>query len=402
MSYLPSKTVLQKYADVLINFALNGGKGVKKDEVVVLQIPECAKPMVNPLQIAVLKAGCYPIIQYSPEETSKVFFENANDKQLNYFPKDYMLERINTADHIVSIISTNNHYELKDIDSKKIMERSKASKFYSDAYRNKVNSKKLSWTLALFGTEHMAEEANLSLKEYWKQIIKACFLDMEDPIQKWKEVFKDLESIRAKLNKLKIDYVHVEGEDVDLKVKIGPGRQWLGGSGCNIPSFELFISPDFRGTEGWIKFNQPLYRYGNLIDQVELEFKKGKVVKAKAKKNEGLLKDMIGVDGADQVGEFSLTDRRMSRITKFMGETLFDENVGGKYGNTHIAVGSAYRESYPDQVECQKFTEKDWKNLGFNESVVHTDIVSTTNRTVTAFLEDGSCKVIYKNGEFTV
>ena len=65
---------------------------------------------------------------------------------------------------------------------------------------------------------------------------------------------------------------------------------------------------------------------------------------------------MIAVEGADQVGEFSLTDRRLSRITKFMGETLFDENAGGRYGNTHIALGSAYRESYPDQIKSQKFS----------------------------------------------
>lgn len=402
MSYVPSEKILKKYADVLIKFALNGGKGPKKGDVVFLQIPECAKPMVNPLQIAVLEAGCYPIIQYSPEGTGRVFYENASAKQLDFMPKEYMLAKIAAADHIVSIIATDDHFELKGIDGKKIMQRSKSAKFYSEAYRDKVNAKKLSWTLGLFGTDHMAETADLTPKEYWQEIIKACFLDMDNPIKKWKEVFKDLESIRAKLNKLKVDYFHVEGEDVDLKVKIGEGRHWLGGSGCNIPSFELFISPDYRGTEGWIKFNQPLYRYGNLIEGVELEFKKGKVVKAKATKNEKLLKDMIAVEGADQIGEFSLTDKKMSRITKFMGETLFDENVGGKYGNTHIAVGSAYRESYPDQKACQKFTSADWKKLGYNESVVHTDIVSTTNRTVTAHLTNGTTKVIYRNGEFVV
>jgi len=398
--YVPSKKILENYADVLINFALNAGKGIKKNDVVFLQIPECAKPMLIPLQTAVLKAGGFPIVQYSPEGTSKSFFENASKKQIEFFAKEYLLEKINTADHIVSMIATDDHFELKDVPGEKIMTRSKASKFYSDAFRDKVDAKKLSWTLGLYGTEHMAEEVNLNLKDYWQQIIKACFLDLDDPIKKWKEIFKDLESIRKKLNKLKVDYFHVEGVDADLKVKIGEGREWLGGSGCNIPSFELFISPDFRGTEGWIKFNQPLYRYGNLIEGIELEFKKGKVVKAKARKNEKLLKEMIAVKGADQVGEFSLTDKRMSRITKFMGETLYDENVGGKFGNTHIAVGSAYRESYPG--DKSKMTEKDWQNLGFNDSVVHTDIVSTTDRTVTAYLQDGSSKVIYKNGQFTV
>jgi aminopeptidase len=83
-----------------------------------------------------------------------------------------------------------------------------------------------------------------------------------------------------------------------------------------------------------------------------------------------------------------------------MGETLFDENVGGEFGNTHLAVGSAYRESY--RGEAGNVTEEEWEELGFNNSVVHTDIVSTSNRKVTATLGDGSKVVIYENGMFTL
>ena len=174
----------------------------------------------------------------------------------------------------------------------------------------------------------------------------------------------------------------------------------MGGSGRNIPSFELFISPDWRGTEGRIRFTEPLYRYGNLIKDVYLEFNDGRVTKATASEGEAVLKEMIAVDNADKVGEFSLTDRRFSRITKFMGETLFDENVGGKNGNTHIAVGAAYRDSFTgDQANV---SEKEWETMGYNNSVVHTDIVATSDRVVTAHLKDGSTQVIYKDGEFQI
>ena len=109
---------------------------------------------------------------------------------------------------------------------------------------------------------------------------------------------------------------------------------------------------------------------------------------------------MLKVENADRIGEYSLTDRRLSRITKFMGETLFDENVGGEFGNTHLALGSAYKDSYTgDPAEV---TEAGWKDLGYNESVIHTDIVATSNRTVTATLPSGERKVIYREGEFTV
>ena len=109
---------------------------------------------------------------------------------------------------------------------------------------------------------------------------------------------------------------------------------------------------------------------------------------------------MIATKNADKIGEYSLTDRRYSRITKFMAETLFDENMGGKYGNTHLALGKSYQDCY--RGNPADVANKEWERLGFNDSSVHTDIVSTSPRTVTAHLKDGIKKVIYKNGQFTL
>lgn len=396
----PNSTLLKKYADILIKFALWSGKGIKKGDVVMLSISESAKPFLDPLLRSILEAGGNYILQYIPEGVSKTFFDLASPKQLTFVPKRYLSERIKVSDHFVGIISTDNKFELKEVDSKKIMEQSKQFKFYMDQRTQKESEGKLTWTLGLFGTEAMAKEARMSLKDYWEQIILACYLDRKEPIAAWQDIFHQIEIYKTYLNTLQIEKVKVEGEDIDLTVKLGKDRQWLGGSGRNIPSFELFISPDWRGTEGWIKFNQPLYRYGNLVTGIELRFENGKVVEIKAQENEKLLKDMIGVENADKIGEFSLTDHRLSRITKFMAETLFDENIGGEFGNTHIAVGQAYKDSY--RGDAGKVTSAAWKKMGYNESVVHTDMVSTTDRTVTAYLADGTQKVIYKKGEFQV
>lgn len=400
MAYQPSDEILKKYADVLIKFALWGGKGINKGDVVCLNVPECAKPMLIHLQTAVLEAGGHCIIRFLPNGISKNFFDNASDEQLTWMPQDYMLERLNTCTHFVSIIAEADKHELSGVPGAKIMEQSKSAKFYKDAFMTKVDKDKASWTLAMYATEAMASEVGMSLEEYWDQIIEACFLKEDDPIAKWTEVNGMIEDYKDKLNALDMQWVHIEGEDADLKVQLGSDRQWLGGRGCNIPSFELFISPDWRGTEGWINFNQPLYRYGQLIKGVRLEFKDGLVVKAEADENEDMLKEMIATENANKIGEYSLTDKRFSRITKFMGETLFDENVGGEFGNTHLAVGSAYRESY--RGNPADVTEEQWEELGFNNSVVHTDIVSTTDRKVTATLGDGSEVVIYENGMFTL
>jgi aminopeptidase len=400
MSYTPDKKILENYARVLVNFALNSGKGIKKDEVVLIAVPECARPILRPLYIEVLKAGAHPIVKLIPDGLSKDFFEYGSDKQISYFPKDLLKGEIDNLDHAIKIISEHDPKELNKIDPKKIMLKQKSLLPYKKWREEKENKEKFSWTLGLYGTPASAKEAKLNLKEYWDQIIKACFLDKEDPVKEWQDSQKKIKDTVKKLNSLEIEKVRVITKSTDLWIRLGDKRKWLGARGANIPSFEIFISPDWRGTNGHIEFTEKLYRYGNIIEGVKLDFKEGLVVNASATKGEKILKEIIAQKNANKVGEFSLTDSRFSRITKFMAETLYDENVGGRYGNTHIAVGSSFRESHPGEIKDIK--EKEWEELGYNDSVIHMDIVSTEDRTVTAHLKNGETKIIFKDGKFTV
>lgn len=408
MAYTPSDKILKNYANVLVNFALGGGKGIKKGEVVHLNATESAKPLFIEVRNAILRAGGHVVSNYLPDGTvdrrsvTREFFELAQPHQLDWFPKNYIKGLVKDLDHTVHLLAHSNPKELEGIDAKKIMRRGVAWKPFRDWENEKEHQGKFTWTIGLYGTPAMAKEAGLSEKEYWKQIINACFLDAKDPIKKWKEVTKQIENYRGKLNKLapKTKKLHVKGADADLWINFGEKRKWLGGSGRNIPSFEIFTSPDWRGTEGWIRFNQPLYRYGAKITGIQLWWKNGRIVKSSAKTNEKLLKQMIATPGADKIGEYSLTDRRHSRITKFMAETLFDENMGGPQGNTHLAVGMSYKDTFAGDVS--KLTKAQAAKLGYNDSSVHTDIISTTRRTVTAHMKDGSQKIIYKNGQFVL
>ena len=405
MSYTPSQQLLTNYANILVNFALGNGKGIQPGDVVQLVVKDSAKPLYEALYKAVIQAGGHVIPLYLPDDPTennldRYFFSHAKEDQLNFYPKAYQEALIDTIDHRLTILSEENPHSLKGIDPKLIMQRNIARKHFRETFFKKVNADKATWTLALYATEGMAKEAGLSLEVYWEQIIDACYLREQDPVATWTELQKDIHAVKDRLNALDIRRVHVESEDADLWITIGEQRKWLAATGQNIPSFEIFTSPDWRGTEGWIRFNQPLYRYGNLIEGIELEFKDGLVINSKASKNEDVLKEMIATKDADKVGEFSLTDKRHSRITKFMANTLYDENVGGQYGNTHIAVGMAYKDAYAGDPST--LTEDDWERLGLNDSVVHTDIMSTADRTVTATLADGSNKVIYKEGMFQV
>ena len=400
MNPAPSMQVLENYADILVNFALNDGRGVQKNEVVFLQVPESAKPLLITLYQKVLQAKAHPIVQYLPDNLERQFFENATSDQIKFFPAAFMKGKVKQANHSITIIAETDKHELEGIDPKVIMEKSAARKPYLQWLNQKENEGKYTWTLALYPTPAMAKEANLTLTQAWDQVIKACYLDDPHPLEKWRSIFSLQETIKQKLNSLPITALHLESYQTDLWIKIDQNHRFVGGSGRNIPSFEIFTSPDWRGTSGHIFFDLPLYRYGYLIKDIYLEFKNGLVTKATASKGQKVLEEMIAVKNANKVGEFSLTDIRFSRIDTFMAETLYDENYGGKYGNTHLALGSSYQECFPGPVA--KVKKSQWRSLGYNTSTVHTDIIATANRTVTAVMADGRQMLIYKDGQFVI
>jgi aminopeptidase len=403
MPYTPPQDVLERYASVLVDFALGGGRGIKRGDVVRITAPEGAKPLYAELAKAVWRGGGHVIGAYLPADDERInisrdFFELASDEQLDHFNARYMRGLVDEMDHQVTVLADADPHALDAVDPAKIMRQGAAMRPLLDWRGEKENAGRFSWTLGLYGTPAMAAEAGMGLEQYWEQIIHACFLDAEDPIARWREVGERIDRTRDWLDSLEIERVHVQGNDVDLRILLGEGRRWLGGRGRNIPSFELFTSPDWRGTEGWIYCNQPLYRYGNLVKGIRLEFAGGRVSGASAEENEAVLTEMIATEGADRIGEFSLTDRRLSRITRFMAHTLYDENIGGRYGNTHIALGRSYQDAYtgdPSEVSPER-----WGELGFNDSTVHTDVVSTADRVVTATLRGGEERVIYRDGEF--
>lgn len=398
--------LLKKYAQVMVHYALNNGQGIRKGETVFLVGQECARELFLAIGREVYAAGGNLITHYQPDNTreqslARYLLQQGSDDQLDFFAAPYWQGIVEATDHILSIVSEPDIHYLEGLPSAKISRMLSARAPYMQMREKKEQEGKLSWSLCLYGTPSMAKEAGLSLEDYWEQIIEACYLREDDPVTKWKAVQKQIEEIKDRLDGLRIEMLHIQGEDVDLHIRIGDHRKWLSGGGKNIPSFEIFTSPDWRGTSGSIRFNQPLYYSGKRITGVSLQFANGIVVTSSAEENEEALKEMIAQNNANKVGEYSLTDRRHSRITKFMATTLFDENMGGEFGNTHIALGNAYKDTYPGDMAT--VSDEQWAEMGYNSCPkVHTDIISTSNRTVTATLANGKQQVIYENGQFVL
>ncbi|MDA1079276.1 MAG: aminopeptidase [bacterium] len=398
--YEPPAKILSNYAKVLVHFALGKKEGIARGEVVECIVPDVAKSLALALQNEVLQAGGHVLMRLVPTGFEKDFFSLASKEQLTFFPAKYLRAKADLIDHSVVIIADVEPLELQAVEPSKLLAARDSRKPYRDWLFEKEYSGKHTWTIGLWGVEAKAKLVGLSLEKYWDQIIHACFLDAKDPVAEWRNVKAQQEKTRTAVNKLSIESLHITGEDVDLTLKLGPDRIWKGGADRNIPSFELFTSPNWQGTNGWIRFNQPLYRYSNVITGIELEFVDGLVTKARAKTGQKFLSEMLKVENANKVGEVSFTDKRLSRITHPMAETLYDENIGGPFGNMHLAIGMAYKDCY--RGDPSSLSKEEWLKRGFNDSAEHSDIVSTTDRTVLATLTSGEEVSLYQNGMYSM
>ena len=395
-----TKKQLEKYADVLLWGLKTARTGkFKKGDVVLVQFDLPAVHLSEFLQAKLLDMGMNPVMRSSLTPVMEHnLYEKANNKQLVFRGswQDDLYKNISGRIYLHAPASLTH---LADIDPKRIGKVAVAIKPLRDIMRKNEEKGALGWTLCMMPTEELAKKAKLSLRQYTNQIIKACYLDKPDPVEAWKSVFKDAVAIKKWMNSMDVKFYHIESEGIDLKIRPGDRRRWVGISGHNIPSFELFISPDWRGTEGTYLANQSSFRSGNFVEGVKLTFKKGSVSEAEARKGEAFTKKQLLMDkGARRVGEFSLTDKRFSKINRFMASTLYDENYGGRYGNCHLAVGSSYTDTYDG--DPAKLTKDMKDKLGFNDSALHWDLVNIEKKSVTAHLTSGKKVVVYDNGMF--
>jgi len=391
---------LQRYADVLLwglKTARNGA--FKKNDIILIRYDRPATRLAEILYARILDKGMNPVQRMTSTTAMEIsFFELSDSRQLVFQPPGDM-ELFQSLNGGIFLHAPESITHLGGIDPKKIGKATIARKPLRDILDSREDQGLFGWTLCMCPTEELARHAGLTLEEYTSQIVKACFLNRRSAVDQWQEIYKNASTIKKWLNSMEIKSLKVESKNIDLVITPGIARKWIGISGHNIPSFEIFLSHDWKGTKGVYYADMPSYRSGNYVEKVRLEFKDGSVVKAEAAKGQDFLRKQIAMDkGADKVGEFSLTDKRFSKISTFMANTLFDENYGGRNGNCHLALGASYSDTYAGNPA--ELTKDKKKELGFNDSALHWDLVNTEGKRVTASLESGKTLTIYENGKF--
>jgi aminopeptidase len=395
-----TKNQIEKYADVMIwGLKTARKRKFKKGSTIAVRYEIPAVLLAEAIFSRLVEEGFNVTPRASMTENMQLsFFSLASNSQLKFIDP-WMPIYCDTIDGSMMLFAPQSLTHLKDVDPKRMSMCAIANKKLRKIQDARENIGMFGWTLCTYPTEEPAKQAGLTLKQYTNQIVKACYLDEADPVAKWNDLYHEAMDIKKRLNSLNVKYFRVESKNMDIKIYSGEKRQWLGVSGHNIPSFEIFMSPDFHHTEGKFFADIPSFVNGNYVKGIELEFKRGKIVSAKAEENDEFLNEYIKTDnGARQIGEFALVDKRFSKIDKFMADTLFDENFGGKYGSMHVALGNSYLDTYTGNQA--KLSEEDKKKLGFNASAIHWDIINSEDKVVTAHLTNGKTTVIYENGVF--
>lgn len=288
------------------------------------------------------------------------------------------------------LLSRVSRYQMKSISEYKEYQLKGLIKWNISAVPNLI------WVKDLFGSE---DEDLL-----WNLIFDICLIREDNPVFSWKEKLMRLKKRADYLNQLKIDkliYHNSLGTDLEIGLPNGylfqSADEGTGnGNIVNMPTEEVFTSPDRLRVKGRVYSSKPLLHNGNLIEDFWLEFREGKIIDYDAKKGKEILKGIIDTDeGSHYLGEVALVDYHspISLTNVLFKNTLYDENA-----SCHLAIG----ESFPECIQDGLTKEKEELVLrGLNMSHEHVDFfIGTSDLEIKAVLQNGKEVVIMKDGDF--
>jgi aminopeptidase len=238
-----------------------------------------------------------------------------------------------------------------------------------------------------------------AVEALWQALEHVCRLDTPDPIAAWRERAAQLEHNAATLTGLRLDRLHFVGPGTDLTVGMLPTSSWHAAgettkSGirhlANLPTEEVFATPDPLRTHGVVRSTKPLVNGGAVIRDLVVRFEQGRVVQIEASSGADVLRGRVDLDeGARRLGEVALVDResRIGKLDTVFYETLLDENAA-----CHIALGGGF----PFGV-----AEADRERV--NRSGIHIDfMIGADDVAVTGVTQDGREVPLLRGGAWQI
>jgi aminopeptidase len=384
--------VLDRYAELIVGFGAN----VQPDQVVAVEASIEATPLVHRIVRCAYERGArYVDAVYFDAQVKRIRLESAPDDSLGWVPP-WLGGRM---------------LELGELDAARIvltpliapgaldgLDPARAGRDHLPTVRELykvVADRSVAWTISPFVTEAWAKlvfpelEPAEAVDALWQDVIHVCRLDEPDPVAAWRQRINEIWEVACRLDDLELDAVRFVGPGTDLTVGLLPSSRFAKDGGFsttrfgikhvpNLPTEELYTTPDPERTEGYVSSTKPLDISGAIVEGLRVRFEGGRAVEIEADANAEALQRQCATDaGAARLGEIALVDAksRIGGIGRTFFNTLLDENAA-----SHIALGDGYESPIADPADLPLI----------NESEIHIDfMVGSSEVTVTGVTRGG-------------
>jgi aminopeptidase len=360
---------LERYAEL----AIRVGANVQPGQTLFIGAMIDHAPLARALARAAYAAGAkYVDVRYTDQHVRRAMIEFGPDEALEHTP-DWLKTRLRAAGGNALIGTTGDPEPdlLADLPGERVG-RARMHEL-NKVVRELMTARAINWTGLAFPNEGWALQVfgEPDLERLWEAVAFCTRLDEADALEAWRAHMSKLEARAAQLNERKFDALHYRGPGTDFTIGLLPNARWMSAlfrtaDGReyvpNMPTEEIFTTPDRRRAEGTIASSRPLAHAGGLIEGLRFTVKDGRIVEVDADRGAGVIRgELEGDERARYFGEVALVDgsSRVGQMGLTFYDTLYDENA-----TCHIAYGFGVPEVFDDEP-----------GEGMNVSTVHTDFM---------------------------
>jgi len=329
--------------------------------------------LVRAVARAAYRAGAsFVDVRYADDYVKRALIESGPEEMLDHSPQ-WLIDRIvalGERQGAAILVSGEAQPGLfRDLDGKRVGASRMSARVA--AWLREVTERRVSWSIVGGATPGWADRmfGEPDVDRLWRAIAQTVRLDEPDPVEAWRAHGRLLHERAQHLDERGFDALRFRGPGTDLFVGLVPGGTWGGGGHdtlwgqahmANMPTEEVFTSPDPGRTQGAVRSTRPLALLGTVVRGLELRFEGGRIVDVRAEEGEEVVRtELDSDDGARFLGEVALVDgeSRVGRTGLTFFNTLYDENA-----TCHIAYGQAFPSCLPE-------------GAAVNTSSVHTDFM---------------------------
>lgn len=403
-----NQNLLRSYARLLLKTGVNLQPGQKLDIAWETAHRELMEVLVEE---AYALGAAYVNPRLATPWIARRRVEHSRPESLDFVPgwmTSYWDEIVRDDWAVISLSGDEDPHVFDGVDSRALGRMMSAVSTRRRGYLQALTKSMFCWNVAAAPTDGWARQVlgpQATADDLWAVLVPILGLDEPDPAASWQKRIDTMAQRRERLDGLKLDRLHFTGPGTDLIVGLMPQSRWRGGDEVcangrrfapNLPTEEVFTTPDWRRTEGQAACTRPVEVMGAEVVGARFTFREGRVVAFDAERNKDVLERYLAQDDqANALGEVALVDgsSRIFQSGKVFHNILLDENAA-----CHIALGSGY----PDAVEGGRDLDSDaLLALGCNESKVHTDfMIGGPDINVDGITGDGKRVRLLEKGNF--